>query len=249
MRFKEIPEDPLYFGIELEEFVPMNWVVSQLQKTTVAMLRNVVGKDLYHSKGDDPQKVKGELERPAFTMPLWAFDQFIVSEPGEEPDLTKDLEPYGVKRTDGVKEYIQAINDLKANFSTHKVYTFCFWGISRFLDNIKWEIVGVVPGRPIDFNQFCGKPPVYACIYSLKDDPSDPRHLQSKKKYLFNLAFWSSLNPPSVDKVSGLLGSHNTTFSLTDQDSNANTEKKKKRGVLKKKIKAILECCTVRTGR
>eukprot|EP00746_Dinoflagellata_sp_MGD_P070960 gnl/MRDRNA2_/MRDRNA2_289736_c0_seq1.p1 gnl/MRDRNA2_/MRDRNA2_289736_c0~~gnl/MRDRNA2_/MRDRNA2_289736_c0_seq1.p1 ORF type:complete len:167 (+),score=41.46 gnl/MRDRNA2_/MRDRNA2_289736_c0_seq1:28-501(+) len=155
-----------------------------------------------------------------------------------------DLEPYGVKRNDGKLAYIQFCNELKANLRTDKVYTLAFWGISRFLDAIKWEIVGVVPGKAIDFNSFCGKPPVHAVMYFCPDDPKDQRHLQSKKKYAFDLAFWSSLKRPSPERVKELLGETANGCDVGSLEDEEKTKKKKKRG-----LKAILECCTARPER
>jgi hypothetical protein len=44
-----------------------------------------------------------EVEPSTFVMPLWAFDQFVVSEVGEEPEITGDLSNVGMRRSDGLK--------------------------------------------------------------------------------------------------------------------------------------------------
>jgi len=194
MRFKKIPER-LFFGVELSKYVPVSGTARAVQKALVSACRKIVG-ECYHSAGDDPASTAGEGELPTFVMPLWAFDQFQVSDPGQEPDLTSNLEQVGKRRTDGVREYIRSMNDAIANFSTDKVYTFCFWGISQFLDVIRWEISGSMFPVRIDFNKLCGKPPVYITMYDLSGmNPGDKRHLPSKKRRFLHVATWTGPRP------------------------------------------------------
>merc|ERR1719163_1896867 len=78
-------------------------------------------------------------------------------------------------------------------------YTMSFWSISPLIDNVMWRIGGVIPGMTVDFNQFAGRPPVHLVVYTLRPQPpdsKDERHLDSRKCYLFHLAFWSSLSQP-----------------------------------------------------
>jgi len=87
-------------------------------------------------------------------------------------------------------------------------YTFSFWGISKFLDNINWKVK--LSASTIDFNTFCGAPPVYMVVYTLKpeecdedidsEQKPDTRHLESRKSYLLRVAFWSSKKRPSEKK-------------------------------------------------
>merc|ERR1739844_489778 len=83
-------------------------------------------------------------------------------------------------------------------------FTFAFWGIAQYMDVPKWVIRGVVPGMTIPFNKFCGAPPVRIVIYSLDESgmtENDQRHLESRKRYYFNLAFWSSQKPPLQETI------------------------------------------------
>mmetsp|Transcript_21322 Transcript_21322/g.47526 ORF Transcript_21322/g.47526 Transcript_21322/m.47526 type:complete len:373 (+) Transcript_21322:98-1216(+) len=202
-RVKRTPTKPVVFGIELAEYVPVSGWSRRVQQMTVAMLRKVAGKDLYHSAGDDPRKTSGETERPGFAMPLWAFDQLVISEEGEEPNI-RDLEGRGVLRTEGRADFVRTMNSLE--LQPGKVYTFSFWSISRFVDVLDWKMLGVVPGG-MDFSVFCGRPPVHVVIYELEDseDPRETRHLQSRKRYWFNLALWSTKVPPSQPQIRAML--------------------------------------------
>lgn len=200
LRFKKVPER-LFFGVELGNYVPISGTSRAVQKALVSACRKIVG-DCYHTPGDDPSCTAGECELPTFVMPLWAFDQFEVSDPGNEPDLTGDLEKVGRRRTEGVRSYIRAMGDTIKSFSTEKVYTFCFWGVSPFLNCIKWEICGTMFPVKIDFNKLCGKPPVYITIYDLpgvRDTDSDQRHLPSRKRHYLRVATWSGPRPASLD--------------------------------------------------
>mmetsp|Transcript_3728 Transcript_3728/g.9620 ORF Transcript_3728/g.9620 Transcript_3728/m.9620 type:complete len:360 (+) Transcript_3728:37-1116(+) len=201
-RFKRIPEHPIYFGLELSQYVPVSMMTRQAQNALVTACRSIVG-DCYHSTGDDPARTTGELEPPCFVMPLWAFDQFDVSAPGSEPCLLgDDLDRKGVRRTDGVKTYIEAVENMIASFSCDEVYTFCFWGVSQFLDCINWQVVGgLVPGVHFDFNKLCGSPPVHLSIYELQPScqNKDSRHVASRKRYYLDVAVWSALHPPASE--------------------------------------------------
>merc|ERR1712110_925705 len=87
-------------------------------------------------------------------------------------------------------------------------YTFAFWGISQLFDALKWEIKITGPG--IDFNRFCGCPPVHLVLYTLQDEAAnrnERRHLESRKSYLMRFAFWSSMGPPSDRHIRQLIPS------------------------------------------
>jgi len=88
------------------------------------------------------------------------------------------------------------------SLSTDKVYTFCLWGVSQFLDCIRWEITGgVLPGMTLDFNRLCGSPPAYLGIYELAKQGAETRHLKSRKRSYLRVAAWSDLHaPPELAK-------------------------------------------------
>mmetsp|Transcript_130706 Transcript_130706/g.317466 ORF Transcript_130706/g.317466 Transcript_130706/m.317466 type:complete len:400 (-) Transcript_130706:397-1596(-) len=210
-RWKKPPRpSDLYFGIELEEYVPMNRATKRTMETLVSMLKRVVGNQIYHSPGDDPQVVtSGEVERPAFVMPLWAFDQYIVTPEGQEAPCLSDpaIPSMGSTRVKRVRKFREELDKLE--FRVGPTYTFCFWGISQWLDKLNWEIKMPFM-RPLDFNLFCGKPPVHVVIYSLQpqggqDPDKKQRHLQSVKQYYFDTAFWSSKHRPSLERIQALL--------------------------------------------
>merc|ERR1719253_591083 len=108
--------------------------VKRIKNMLLGAVRGVIGKEFHHSPGDDPETTTGEAEPPTFAMPMWAIDMFHISEIGEEPEITQDMTGIGHKRTDGVKGYIGAMQDMLDNLSCDKVYTFCVWGISQFVD-------------------------------------------------------------------------------------------------------------------
>merc|ERR1719265_309338 len=136
----------------------------------VTALKKVVGDNVYHSVGDD-DKVSGLREKPIFAMPLYAFDQYIVSLPHETPPRLNDhdnIQSMGSKRSGRVKEYKAEMENLVLDPST--TYTFCFWGISQWLDKLNWKVKLPVGGS-VDFNTFAGGPPVHVVIYDLKTVP------------------------------------------------------------------------------
>lgn len=199
-RFKRPPKGTPLFGIEAMDYVPSSAAGRMVMKMLIGMVKAVAGSDIYKSSGDDPAATDGEVEPPTFAMPLWACDQLIVSQRGEEPDLTGSLEGLGILRSDGVKAYMKELSEKLLEASPDKVYTFGIWGISRFLDCISWEVCNVVPGRRIPFDSLGGTTPMNIVCYELDEEmctPQDRRHLRSRKNYFFSVALWSGLRPPA----------------------------------------------------
>jgi hypothetical protein len=208
VQFKKPPNQAdLFFGVESEQYVPMGIGTKKSMSLLVSTLKQVVGNQVYHSPGDDPAGRLGPLERPTFVMPLWAFDQFIVTPEGETPPDLSDgdgLAAMGSKRTKRVNEFRAELDELE--FKTGVTYTFCFWGISQWLDKINWRVKMPFVGS-IDFDRFCGRPPVHVVIYTLKPgDQNDARHLQTRKNYYLDVAFWSSKRRPTRKRASELMG-------------------------------------------
>jgi len=204
--FKKKPPPPrdTFFGVILEEYVPMNAATKKMMAILVAALKKAVGKQIYHTPGDDPARVTGPIEQPTFVMPLYAFDQFIVTPPGQKPPSLMDpaMPTYGKTRSGRVSEYKEEITKLE--FQMGYTYTFNFWGISQWLDRLNWQVIMPLVGMRVSVNDFCGRPPVHVVIYSLKSDESEKgetRHLHHRKNYIFDLAFWSSISRPSKQVV------------------------------------------------
>jgi len=242
--FKKPPiSTDLFVGIELEQYVPLGMAEVRSQKVMVEMLKRVVNK-AYHSPGDDPKKVSGPLERPTFVMPLWAFDQYIVTPKGEDPPSLSDhtIESLGSKRAGRIKAFRKEVDALE--FEVGQTYTFCFWGISRFLDQLKWELRGIPLITPLDFNKFCGRPPVHLVLFTLNNtaDEHEKRFLQSRKNYYFDLAFWSSEKRPSWEHVRPLIGDlqeHMNSKLGTSHDNQISTQ-------MLRKQRQWLSCCVSR---
>lgn len=205
--FKEKPTGDIYFGIQAGEFSPVSASTKLLQRTLLTACSKVLGGKLYHSAGDNPKKTVGEIEPPCLALPLWAVDQFIVSDIGKEPDILGNIQGMGWTRTDGLKEYIEAMKRMIAEISTDKVYTFGIWGTSQFADCNTWKIQAF--GMCKDLEVVTGPPPINVMIYSLagvdKRD-RDQRHLTSRKKTYANFAIWSDLAPPDPDRLQDVIG-------------------------------------------
>eukprot|EP00439_Symbiodinium_sp_Y106_P057721 s127_g8.t1 len=224
-----------------EEYVPLSAATKRAMDLSVSGMRLVVGDRLYHSPGD-PEDVEGERERPAITLPLWAFDQYIVTPEGETPpELTDpDLPNMGHKRFGQLREYRRSLDSLE--LVPGPTFTFCFWGVSRFCDVLQWQATGIPMFTPLDLNQYCGRPPLHFVLYTLTDkgetraenlklslqEREETRHLQSRKTYFFRCGFWSSLRRPGSDVVRNFAGKsldmlRGTTKARKSQQSNAGT--------------------------
>lgn len=239
-KFKVRP-DNLFFGIELEEYVPMNAAVKALQGMFVAACQKVAD-GVYHSPGDDPKTATGEVEKPICALPLWALDQFIVTPPGQEPPSLFDpkFPECGKKRYQRVSKYVKEIAELGRSFDTESTFSFSTWGVSRFLNIITWDLVGIPLFTPASFNKVCGKPPVNVVMYSLRPsaDGKETRHLQSRKNYYLQAQVWSSLHRPE-NALEGLYRCDSLTGDASELV--AGREARPSRG-----SQGIFSCCTAR---
>lgn len=199
VKFKKEPVGAVQFGIELDEYVPTSTATKLAMKVVVAALKLLVGNDLYHSVGEDPLLTEGEAERPVFAMPIWAFDQVIVTPEGEAPPSVTDpnFAQLGLRRKDD-KEFGETMRNMK--FKPGPTYTISFHSISSLLDIVLWKISGAVPGMAVDMDTMAGRPPIHVVMYTLEPPPpnnqSESRHIDSRKNYIFHVALWSSLRQP-----------------------------------------------------
>lgn len=247
IQFKVPPtaDSDLCFGVELQQYVPLNAAVRRVQAMMNAAIKAAIG-GLYQSNGDDPDTSTGEIERPCSVLPLWAFDQFIVTPQGQEAPKLNDpnFAELGQKRYKRISTFVEELDAVKSQFDTVSTYTFASWGVSRFLDVINWRLLGIPVVTPIDFDKFAGCPPVYGVLYSLmpSSDDADSRHLQSRKHYYFRAAVWSSGRRPEKRRFELLTGSSDFSAQLTDASV-------KKKGIWRRTkgyFTASLSCCTSR---
>lgn len=250
MHFKQppAPDMDMFFGIELEEYVPLSMATKQAQKLIVTAINHAVG-GLYQSPGDDPARSTGERERPCCVLPLWAFDQFIETPEGQEPPRLSDpaFPDLGKKRYKRISEYAKEMEAFQKSFKVGPAYTFAFWGNSRFLDVMNWTVIGIPVATPLDFNRFAGKPPVYVALYSLKPNPNrksgEHRHVQSRKNYYWRAAVWSSSFRPERSCFERLAG-------VNSNGTNNAGPLLKKKGGLRRRIGGLFkmfDACTMRT--
>lgn len=203
------PTGELFFGIEMENYVPTNAATRVVASAFVSALRKVVGEGLYQSFGDDPKIAAGELEKPQCIFPFWAWDQFIVTPEGEDaPSLTDvDFPVMGYRRSAmGMQEYGREVEALRTTLQQGRTYTFCHWFFSHFVDVVNWQMSGLPLMAPIDFNTMCGAPPVHFEIYAMETDKNEKRHLLSRKIFFFHVALWTSSRRPPQSRIDELLG-------------------------------------------
>jgi len=240
------PDWDMFFGVELEDYVPLSMATKQAQRFIIAGVNQAVG-GLYQSPGTDPSKMTAgdPKEQPCCVVPLWAFDQFVVTPENEQPPNLGDPEfpSFGNKRYRRVSEYAKEIRALKEEMTVGPTYTFGFWGTARFLDVMNWTVIGIPAVTPLDFNRFAGRPPVFATFYALKPSKEgEHRHLENRKEYIFRAAIWSSTRRPERSHFERLAGT------LACNAEAASTEQKKKTGVRKRLAVfwKALEGCTQR---
>jgi len=217
LRLKELPKGQMFFGVEWSYQANTQTASNSLLRRVLERVCNaVVGKDFYQTWGEDPKQFGDDAEAPGVALPMWAFDTFLVSEPGSEPDLTTDISGLGVQRTAGMAQYAKAMRQMLSEMSTEKVYTFCVWGPSRMVDVIHGRFT--LPGFRGNISSLVGPPPLYVVLYDLRapgassggrrgdaaDDAEEKRHLPSRKREYMRVALWSLLEPPPQEALERL---------------------------------------------
>lgn len=208
--FKKPIDGRLFFGVQGHDFNEWSWPTLKTFELILAAVRKGMGvvtggdQGIYFTMGDDPKKVNGEVEPPTVSMPLWAFDQYIETPKGEEPPNLNDpgFADLGILRTTDRTKFIDMLADWKPKPGV--TYSFGFWGLSPMLDILNWCVRGFTP-YGLDFNNFCGAPPIHNVLYALKEDPDEPRHLESRREYLIHGQLWVSTRTPKKRVIEELV--------------------------------------------
>lgn len=220
LRFKDVPrKGKIYFGCELDRFYKIGALELYFGRSINDMIKRcAVG--MYQSYGDDPDRVRGELERPCNVYPIWVMDQMILTRAGDAlPDLTSDtFSSLGMIKANDRKGMKKALDELE--FEAGVTYTFGFWCVSQFVDGINWK---ATLGGPLDasLSALGTHPPAYLSMYYVKpreewtdvQGENDQRHLDSRKDYIFRAAFWSSMHPPHQQRVKELTSEEDVPLS------------------------------------
>jgi len=212
LRFKQLPKGPLFLGLEYTTYQHLSAFVRRAEALIVASVSRIMG-PVYKSPGDDPAEMGGaEAEPPCAAVPVYAFDQLIVSDVGAEPDITSSFEGLGWLRADGLAAYRKQVEATVGSPSFDKVYTLCTWSVSQMIDTINWT-VGIPGGLRMDATRLAGAPPTIAVLYELADSEgskheapqTETRHLISRKCYYARFAYWSAKRPPQADHLHKVL--------------------------------------------
>lgn len=197
-KFRRKPIGTLYTGCVLEDFnyeTPQSWAASMLSAAVVPLMEAVVGERFYFAwgtRGPEANTVNGELG--TIVTCLAGVDQVIVCPPGEQPvEIHEDISELGLRRNAmSSPAYHAAIQKVVDEIDLDSTYTFCVWGCSRYIDVLRSAFVGIMGLGSMSYASFIDEWPAHFILYSLEDDPDDPRHLERKKRYFIDVMVWSS---------------------------------------------------------
>jgi len=204
---KERVEGPVFFGVEQDRYQKVPWHQKAVVAQIVSAIKQAAG-CLYQSNGDDPEKTKDEAERPVAVFPLTMMDQFIFTGEGEHPpDLTdpnfSNLGCSKERDSAGFKATLEALDLVPG-----PTFTFGFSCVAHYFNTLlsRNALERMLPPMSRLHVGIC--PPGFITMYGLKVDDStadDRRHLDSKKLYLWRVAFWRSHVSPYVSAANELL--------------------------------------------
>jgi len=175
----------VYVGIELEEYVPVNFATRSLMRVILPLVQAALQcKTVYHEVGDPSEE---EL-RPTVVSPIWAADNTLVhDDPSEAPDLASPSLPSGMSRK-AARQYWETLwagGGPSWEGSEGPTYTFALWGPSQLLDLRAWAFrkLPLMWGRELAMEPFCGRQPVHVVVYELSEGAPSSKHYQSQKTY------------------------------------------------------------------
>jgi len=204
-RFKRAPRGDLFMGLCLRDFdyrQPVSTTAKTIKHAGMALAQSY---DVYMSWGDRGESaMAADAELSHFVTGMAAWDQIIMTPAGQmPPPLSADLRDLGdahginyQRAKVGVRAFSEAANEIFANINTETVYTLCFWGVSRIVDILAWEIK---LGMKFSMSSFFQDNPMHIVMYELHHQsdvgiiPKRPRrHLESMKTYHFDFMLWST---------------------------------------------------------
>lgn len=182
----------LYVGIELEDYVPVNFATRSLMRGILPLIQAALQCKMVHHDVGDPNEQ--EL-RPTVVAPLWAADNTLVhNDPSEVPDLASPELPAGLNRK-AARAYWEEVwagdrgEDWLDEGTVGPTFTFALWGPSQIADLRSWVFrkLPLMWGRELAMEPFCGKQAVHVVVYELSDGELSGKHYQSEKTYSADL--------------------------------------------------------------
>mmetsp|Transcript_93647 Transcript_93647/g.269613 ORF Transcript_93647/g.269613 Transcript_93647/m.269613 type:complete len:476 (+) Transcript_93647:70-1497(+) len=164
--------------------------------------------DFYTTPGDDPAgRDPSDIEAPGTSIPLYSADQHIPCAEGELPPrlLDPSFSCLGWRKAADRAGFRASLRDHV--FQPGEVHTFAFWGPSRLVNLISWQAVGVPLCADFSLDALNGPPPVVLSLYRLGPPIEktagrrDSRHLPGRIRTLVRVCGWSSLHPPSLERL------------------------------------------------
>lgn len=203
-KFKKAPRGRLFVGAVLRDFNYDQPVASSsilAMNTAITLVKYQYR--IYFSWGARCQEaLREDAELGHAVSDLTVFDQIIITPNGRPiPHVASDLddpsEEYGLslmRRDVGLAEYSKMIQEIEGTLNTEDTYTFRLWGPAPFLDVLNWQLK---MGARVSLDHFMKDFPIHVCMYDLpaghENGNSDPRHLESKKRYYFDFMGWSNV--------------------------------------------------------
>jgi len=185
-KFKQRPGQ-LYVGIELEDYVPVNFATRSLMRGILPLIQSAIQCKLVHHEIGDPDDAS---VHPAVVAPIWAVDNTLVhDDPKDAPDIQNPTALPGGLNRKGARQYWETLwkggGPQWDDGLGGPTFTFAFWGPSQLLDMRAWVFrkLPMMWGRQLSMEPFCGQQPVHAVIYELADGEPAPRHRQEEKLY------------------------------------------------------------------
>jgi hypothetical protein len=227
---QKVKASTLRIGSAPYERIPLGARQVAVQRMALKMAGPMLG-GFYNSPGDAPDGgIDGELECPVTSIPICEVDQHIFTMPGETPpDMLDDavFPSLGELKSSEASAYRKQMNE--RIFEAGETHTFAYWGPSKAVDLIKWQIAGVPMLRGMSLDTLNGPPPLVLAVYVLKPgDGHEARHLESRKSVVWHVAGWSSNYAPTPERLEEIFAragcDSRGNNAVTTSDKNPKTE-------------------------
>ena len=169
IKFKRVPEHPLFFVCELDNSIKLGTIQRAFVKATLNFVKKMNSGFHYNLSGTDNVRdadlKSGNYENTLMAFTVNSMDRLVETKSGETlPKLGCDIyeDPEALKRRK---------KKIALDFNTESTYTMAFW--SAYADMLQWKALNFPAIKPFSLSSVIGEQAFRVVIYSLKPSEND----------------------------------------------------------------------------
>lgn len=229
MKFKRVPEHPLFFVCELDNSIKLGAIQRAFVKATLNFVKKMNSGFHYNLSGTDNVRdadlKSGNYENTLMAFTVNSMDRLVETKSGEIPPKL------GCEIYEDPESLKKRKKKITLEFNTESTYTMAFW--SAYADMLHWKVLNFPAIKPFSLSSVIGDQAFRVVIYSLKPSEND-LHIRNnvsvyeefevsnaKVSSLGRYANeWIKTNKMEIGNNSSQLRQNHKIVSLSSKDSN-----------------------------